>query len=1835
MSLGGYGYSQLLHDAVKFAYESGVLIVAAAGNDNTNMKSYPAAFDEVIAVSATDQNDYKASFSNWGEWIELAAPGVHIFSTMPTYHVTLNDYGFSMYYDYLDGTSMACPHVVGVAALVWSLYPNKTRDWVRLWLRYSADDVGDAGFDVYYGYGRVNARNALERSPPMHELVAFQWVVPPYLEPGASGTINATILNFGENNETNITVQLLANDSLADSEFIEFLGSGATTVTSLEWLPMVEGLYNITLHVEPVLGEEDTENNVLSTNIYVGFPVKAVVLHSAGNIISDIIANWQVLNQEWNSFGDTMIYIDYTTLNKDDISYEDIASTNADVLIISCAFNPYMGWEFTDDEIESIKRYVYEGHGLIVTAGTFYNYVPNNNKLAPLLGINETTVWDVTGTDLLHLQNVSHPIFRNVPNPLVFPEVGTAFPSDGRWDSNELAGGKYLALGHFQESAIVAYRGLVYISPWLEIIPAYYHHHLQLLYNAITWSRYQKPQHELTVSLEAPKALKPNQSTLLNATVSNVGLNNESDVELQLLIDGILVNSTSVPELSVDASYTLSYNWTPTDEGIYNVTAYAPPVIGEDDAINNIKSSRVLVSILTVALFQNYNPWGYPANQKTLDQYGVPYIVFRSSDFGRVDLTAFSKVVIASDQDQAFYNGMDIYREWFEDYVRGGGVLEIHAADWGWNGGGWIGLLPGGLQWTSYYGQYVTIVDSTHDVVTRPNIITDMELDEWNYAVHGYFSTYPADSHVIIVEDYTRMPAYLEFGYGSGFIIASSQTLEWAYMRRLSLILENSLLYKPVRYEHDIAVSLDVPPLVELGTPAMLNVTVRNRGLNNETDVELYLLINGTIVGNALVSELLVGESYTINYVWTSTAVGNYNITAYAPSVPYEEYSKNNIMTKKTIVFFYMRLYLPHEWVGGGDPMGWHADDSYWEYTLPFEFPFYGTNYRTIYISSNGLITFIRPDTSCSNSVQELARKLAIAPAWDDWVTYEPYDIYVWQNSTHVGIRWYVAAYYNNTIVANFEATLCYDGTVQFNYEFNNGPVSATIGISNSAGHIIAEDATTLNGINSIKFLPFPPEHELKVTLDAPLHLEPGESAVLNATVENLGLSNETNVELQLLIDGEVAAYETLSQLLVGGAYTLHYEWTPTIEGAYNVTAYAVPVENELSIENNLAIKYVHVRPIKYVLFDQTHGTDYIRSYYLWINSLENAGFIVNTHASGSITPEVLEGYNVLVIVQARDLYTPSELSAMQRFVSDGGGLLVIGDDSPEIYTNLTTFAGITWALGGVSGTTTDITMHPVTLGVNSVYLACPIATMFVSGAAHDIIRDPSGDVMLAVSEYDCGKVIGFADENSLCDYSITMADNLLLACNMMEWLSYPTLFEHEVIVNLEAPHSTLIGTPTLLNATVKNIGLNNETNIEMFLMIQNEIVNSTVISILQPKESITLTHLWIPMEEGIYNITAYSPPVPSEANLENNMATKMITVQGIVAPQLPSDRPSLYVDPPITVAEVGNTFTVAIKIFNLTDAYLRDPNYPWIQYPLGNLYGFDVQFSWDPNVLQYVSHAVTVPVENYPEGILHSPIIQIVEIVNESGNIPGAVDPRVRAWFVYASLSPAEPFNNPGNSSVVFYMTFRIVGSGVSTLEFVSTDLADAEGEHILFETLNGIVVVGVPQGGRDIAITNVTCYPNAVYQNNIVNVTVTASNLGNVAETFNITVYGNTTIVGSQTVFDLASGENITLGFLWNTTSLTPGDNIIIWAEASLVPNEVNTENNVFTDGQVKIKMVGDINGDGEIGILDITIVAAAYRTRPGDPMWNPEADLAEPLGYIDIYDIVTVASRYGITY
>jgi subtilisin family serine protease len=270
-SWGSDSDSFLIHDAVQYAYEHDVLVVAAAGNEDSNAPFYPAAYPEVVSVAATDGLDYPAVFSNWGDWIEVSAPGVYVYSTMPTYPVSLNSEGYSMNYDYLSGTSMACPHVSAVAALIWSRFPNASRNWVREQLRQSADDLGPAGFDVYYGYGRINAYKAVSEAPAEHDVVLYGCDRPRSIQPGDTVAFNVTVLNFGLSNENSVLVDLIVDGVTTDHSVIGSLPSGSLSNVTLRWRPQEEGVYNVTFYAQPVPGETVTGNNVVSAMISVHF----------------------------------------------------------------------------------------------------------------------------------------------------------------------------------------------------------------------------------------------------------------------------------------------------------------------------------------------------------------------------------------------------------------------------------------------------------------------------------------------------------------------------------------------------------------------------------------------------------------------------------------------------------------------------------------------------------------------------------------------------------------------------------------------------------------------------------------------------------------------------------------------------------------------------------------------------------------------------------------------------------------------------------------------------------------------------------------------------------------------------------------------------------------------------------------------------------------------------------------------------------------------------------------------------------------------------------------------------------------------------------------------------------------------------------------------------------------------------------------------------------------------------------------------------------------------------------------------------------------------------
>jgi hypothetical protein len=1145
-----------------------------------------------------------------------------------------------------------------------------------------------------------------------------------------------------------------------------------------------------------------------------------------------VTSEWDTLNNNWRNFGNQAIYIDYTTLDIDNITYADLNATGANVLVISCAYDP--AWQYTDAEIAAIGQYVHEGHGLIVTAGTFYYAVPNNIKLATLLGMNATSPdWSEGTTDLLDLLNSSHPLFAGVPNPYTMPEVGTAVPPEGVWSSDELAGGTYVAMGYFNESAIVVYRGLVYISPWLEAIPDYYRFNLQILYNAMIWSKYQKPQHDLVASLQAPAFVFPNSTVLVNATVTNEGIQNESNVSFSLSIVDKTLNfnktlSQLIPLLLSGNNYTINFLWNQTAKGVYNITAYAPPVPGESDITNN-------------------------------------------------------KVTVLADV-----------------------MLPL--------------IRPQIGQWALY---------SEYELDTSTGQQTLLDQAQFDYS--QYISPYEMNVTIQIML------------YEEGLIYELN---EWSVVNIFNRICESGV------WENDW-----FPGMIET------NIT-----MGSQVNV---LFGSATVIG----SETLLVGTKLVN-CWKLSQV--YNET--------------------------------------------------------------GISYTYWYDKTDGL-----------------------------WIKGDAFS-----GSTH--------------------------------------------------------DIIMLNETN----IPtgYTPAHELQVSLQAPNTAWLGNPCTLNATVFNLGMSNETNVKLNLMINGTIVKTLVTPQLTVNDSSTISYLWRPTIEGLYNVTAYAPPVAGEnVTFDNNATI-WVKVVPLKgRVLFDQTHLNYSAGMYTTWISSLQAEGFEVDTFSEGSITPSALNGYDVFVTIGANYNYTSSEIATIRAFVANGGGLLVGGGAYPDIYTNLTGFANISWSYGSSPiGVSDYIYPHEVTDGVTQVFLY-PTASLISNNiSAQILVRDSAFNVVLAVNWYKGGRVLAFADSLSLYDSIIVYYDNLRLATNMIAWLSEKDTTPPDITITAPT-NGTLIGATSI---ELKWNATDAQSGIDYYSVYRNSqfVANTTA-------QEYNVSGLI----EGTNNITIVAYDVAG------NHASKSVIVIVDTTP------PTLHILAPANHSYVRHVVAISVSGFDIHFSHmdLSIDN----QLVASFNTGVEHTYSWNTSAEQDGVHSITLV--GYDQ-VGNSANVSITVTVDNTPPVASILSPKNASYvcrnidvtFIAqsialknASITIGDEYKNVTGMNSVPFDTTQLV-DGVYTVKLLVYDLAGNEAEASIMITIDNTK-----------PIAHISYPANNSYVRGIVNLNFTFadSNLENASLLLDDQFLANVTSVTS---------------YAWNTATTTDGSHRLTLLVSDKAGNVETVEATVIVDNR-----------------------------------------------------------------
>ncbi len=208
ISYAGTADSSTMQNAVNYAWNKGVIVFASAANSNTNVLYYPAAEANVVGVSATDENDSRAYFSNYGSYIDLGAPGTNIFTTT-------NGGGYAT----VSGTSFSSPISAGLAALVFSINPSLSGSQVVSLMEDNSDDLGAPGWDEVYGWGRINIEKTL---------LAAQTSTPT-LDSTVPNTTITMPLN-GATVSAGISVDVSATDNVGVTK-VELLRDGSVVAT--------------------------------------------------------------------------------------------------------------------------------------------------------------------------------------------------------------------------------------------------------------------------------------------------------------------------------------------------------------------------------------------------------------------------------------------------------------------------------------------------------------------------------------------------------------------------------------------------------------------------------------------------------------------------------------------------------------------------------------------------------------------------------------------------------------------------------------------------------------------------------------------------------------------------------------------------------------------------------------------------------------------------------------------------------------------------------------------------------------------------------------------------------------------------------------------------------------------------------------------------------------------------------------------------------------------------------------------------------------------------------------------------------------------------------------------------------------------------------------------------------------------------------------------------------------------------------------------------------------------------------------------------------------------
>jgi len=354
-----------------------------------------------------------------------------------------------------------------------------------------------------------------------------------------------------------------------------------------------------------------------------------------------------------------------------------------------------------------------------------------------------------------------------------------------------------------------------------------------------------------------------------------------------------------------------------------------------------------------------------------------------------------------------------------------------------------------------------------------------------------------------------------------------------------------------------------------------------------------------------------------------------------------------------------------------------------------------------------------------------------------------------------------------------------------------------------------------------------------------------------------------------------------------------------------------------------------------------------------------------------------------------------------------------------------------------------------------------------------------------------------------------------------------------------------------------------------------------------------------------------------------------MLPTNTVTAAPLPSNMPVVFVDPQNITANPGDSFTVSVKVFNLTKNFYGASDPQWWQgdplpppgskfnYSLGHLFGLDIQLSWPPEILEYVSHTAKIPVETYPDGILHQPLFDLKDdvVIGDVGTY----------WLAKSSYT-APVFSCPNANATVFEMTFTVKKLGTCIINITNADLVaqkyplaqqaiphwtkPAQFQTELLATRIEKLDVG--------ALVNNVFYDPPIILGEDAQVKIAMVNDGNTTDTCNITLYDGTTVLNTWVNKTLEAGERKIFNHSIAASDLTIG----------------NATFNVNVTSSVLERMGSTENEDREftvIGTPTLTITGPTTATAGDEVNFDSSGSThTDPSGSISYYTWILTAEN-----